>query len=435
MSELEQGEKIEREHKDTLKKIKKNPKIKDKKAFTMIAKDHLKEDPKYYTKLKKYVESDNRLAMKSDYDSIKGNKGSWETFKRLYARYGREKAKQTIVSLAKKQKQIDKDSTQLTNLKENQNRSSQFVIFANSYLKSQNIFYEDKKISTNVDLKYVSKLIDDYINMSVKKYEKLIKQNTISMNFADKRYFQEQIVALKNYKQKIHLKQGLVEKTINAFNVYKNKYKSIKDLFQQFSKDISGKSFDEVEKISESFSKELPKVLKSYSAEFARRDVTGHLTAPSKVVLTKILNDYSGIIIPLSYSKSIMSNQELSELVDNEKLNPVFQLSYIMNLICFQALNEIIKNLNPTVKPLVTNKIINAILGSKIQAEKIKEYVENNERFRNTVSEIDFNQFLSKKEKFKEEDKEGKVNLGQTSLGADPKDKAIGSKIDETDPI
>ena len=59
MNQLRQGIKVESEHKDVVEFIKlfhkrygRFPTEKD--IYTRIAKDHLKEDPRYYTKLKKY---------------------------------------------------------------------------------------------------------------------------------------------------------------------------------------------------------------------------------------------------------------------------------------------------------------------------------------------------------------------------------------------
>ncbi len=44
------GKKIEKEHKDTIDKVKKNPKMDNEQAYEGIAKDHLKEHPDYYNK-------------------------------------------------------------------------------------------------------------------------------------------------------------------------------------------------------------------------------------------------------------------------------------------------------------------------------------------------------------------------------------------------
>lgn len=52
--ELSMGKQEEHEHSETIKKVKKNPKIKQTDAYEMIAKDHLKQDPKYYSKMKKW---------------------------------------------------------------------------------------------------------------------------------------------------------------------------------------------------------------------------------------------------------------------------------------------------------------------------------------------------------------------------------------------
>jgi hypothetical protein len=49
--QLALGIKVELEHSKTIKYIKKNPKISTKEAAEMIAKDHLKELPDYYTRL------------------------------------------------------------------------------------------------------------------------------------------------------------------------------------------------------------------------------------------------------------------------------------------------------------------------------------------------------------------------------------------------
>jgi len=52
-SELEMGQATEKEHKETIKNIKKNPSMSISRVAKNIARDHLKEDPKYYSKLKK----------------------------------------------------------------------------------------------------------------------------------------------------------------------------------------------------------------------------------------------------------------------------------------------------------------------------------------------------------------------------------------------
>jgi hypothetical protein len=54
MQQLRKGKKIEKEHRNTYELVRKYgiPK-KDKEFYEMIARDHLKEDADYYTKLKK----------------------------------------------------------------------------------------------------------------------------------------------------------------------------------------------------------------------------------------------------------------------------------------------------------------------------------------------------------------------------------------------
>jgi hypothetical protein len=50
--QLRRGTREEMEHAKTIKRIKRNPKMLVKKAAEAIAKDHLRDDPNYYTKLK-----------------------------------------------------------------------------------------------------------------------------------------------------------------------------------------------------------------------------------------------------------------------------------------------------------------------------------------------------------------------------------------------
>lgn len=52
-SQLKIGKQVEKEHSNTLKYLKKHPNTPLSKAEERIAKDHLREDPYYYTKLKK----------------------------------------------------------------------------------------------------------------------------------------------------------------------------------------------------------------------------------------------------------------------------------------------------------------------------------------------------------------------------------------------
>jgi hypothetical protein len=51
--QLEMGIKVEREHKGTIDKIRKNLDLPDEEIFEMIAKDHLAESPLYYTLLER----------------------------------------------------------------------------------------------------------------------------------------------------------------------------------------------------------------------------------------------------------------------------------------------------------------------------------------------------------------------------------------------
>jgi hypothetical protein len=53
MSQLSIGRKVEKEHKATINKIKSGKIKTNEQIYTSIAKDHLKEDKDYYTKLKK----------------------------------------------------------------------------------------------------------------------------------------------------------------------------------------------------------------------------------------------------------------------------------------------------------------------------------------------------------------------------------------------
>jgi hypothetical protein len=50
--QLHRGTREEMEHSKTIKKIKRNPKLSIKEIASLIAKDHLREDPNYYSKLK-----------------------------------------------------------------------------------------------------------------------------------------------------------------------------------------------------------------------------------------------------------------------------------------------------------------------------------------------------------------------------------------------
>lgn len=56
MNALKRGAKVESEHRGTVRflrqALKEGKKVPDKAIFARIAKDHLKEDPKYYEKLK-----------------------------------------------------------------------------------------------------------------------------------------------------------------------------------------------------------------------------------------------------------------------------------------------------------------------------------------------------------------------------------------------
>ena len=51
-NQLKKGVKVEREHSRTIRRIR-DEKLSTRKAETLIAKDHIKEDPKYYDKLNK----------------------------------------------------------------------------------------------------------------------------------------------------------------------------------------------------------------------------------------------------------------------------------------------------------------------------------------------------------------------------------------------
>ena len=60
--QLQMGQKIEREHKDTVGWLKKNPDAAPETAFRSIASDHLDEDKKYYSHLKEMEDKYKKVA-------------------------------------------------------------------------------------------------------------------------------------------------------------------------------------------------------------------------------------------------------------------------------------------------------------------------------------------------------------------------------------
>jgi hypothetical protein len=63
-TEVEMGRKVEMEHKSTIEYLRKNPNAPLEKVVEMIARDHLKEIPDYYTRLKK-MEDEGKAARKA----------------------------------------------------------------------------------------------------------------------------------------------------------------------------------------------------------------------------------------------------------------------------------------------------------------------------------------------------------------------------------
>lgn len=81
---LSQGAKVEAEHASTIAKIKKNPTITTLQAEELIAKDHLREDPLYYNKLKTIEAKPKNTALKmrsidNPYEIWKSPDGNFET--------------------------------------------------------------------------------------------------------------------------------------------------------------------------------------------------------------------------------------------------------------------------------------------------------------------------------------------------------------------
>jgi hypothetical protein len=400
MSELEQGKNIEREHKGTIKKIKKNPKIKAEKAYTMIAKDHIKEDPKYYTKLKKYVESNDpdveAKSRKTAYDSIPGKEGvdkvKWETFKRLYASLDPEKAKKKAV-LAKKTKN------------ESKNIPSEFLIFAECYLDTLN---ESK--SNKIEKTTVSRLLNKYIKQYDDSIDDLLAQadsGNLDFTKGDKEHLLS--TKLAETDKTIHKKASIISKTTQVANRAIELKDKLQKEFQNYSKAIKSKKAD-VGKITDNLSVKLAQILGQWNNEMSMRDVTGHLTQPSKMVLIDLLNK-KGINVPVKYG-GVGNTPDFETAVRANKINPEYPLYMLLNIVAFQALNDILPKVDPSLRDEVAFKIANSIWSVRGVKTRLVDYI-NTSKLKDELRNVDFKRIesLNRKEARK------KASMRDTTLG------------------
>jgi len=352
--ELKKGREIEREHSQTIKKLKQNPNRPKKKVYTDIAKDHLKEDPKYYTKLKKYVESTDEQAKnrKRNYDEISEPKVSWETYKTLERRYGVEKAKQKAKSLVKENKKV---TTAFTSFIENYN----------------SIFTEDVEGS-------IESRIDSMLDAYIEKYKKnvdLLLQNAKKkgLDAGDINFVKG--LKVSEIKKTRYKKKSIIKKTAQIFETAKNLSAKLEKRFGHFANDIRGKSADEIETLSFQLANDITIPLKSWNVETMHRDLVGHLTQPSKMVLTDLFRSI-GLDIPINF-KGIAGNPEAEQAFIDYKINPEFHLSIVLNLAAMKALNTVVSQVDPTIRPIVIREILKGIYTTRSVKERMLKYIQD----------------------------------------------------------
>lgn len=348
--ELKLGKKIESEHKGSIKKIKKNPSIPYKKAYEEIAKDHLKEDPKYYSKLQKYVEGYSLFIEKTE----------------------------------------------------------------------------------KIDVKYFAQKINDFIEDYQTKIDLLTSKKSINKYKIDRVDLLSIKSLLTPIKRSVHQKESIAVKTLDAYKTAVNANEKIKNLFNNFSKQISGKSIEEVEQLTIQLSKELIFILKSWNAEKFRRDLLGHLTQPARMVLLKELKERHNIDIPVTFT-GIFNNPEVKNQVIKNRLNPEYPISVLMNIIALQSLNDVVSKADPKIKELLSEQLFKAINYTSGIENAIITYI-NTSDISQRLNSLDFNSLIKNKN-FKKIDKPDQLEVNpDTTYGEINKDKqSLVSRISSDD--
>jgi hypothetical protein len=353
--QLKMGRKVEREHGKTVNTLKKDPTIPNKKVYDMIARDHVEgeNNPKYYSKLQKYVES---------------------------------------------------------------------------VLRENNILFENNK-QNSVDEKYFEKKILEYINDYVNKIDSILKDKKTKKSRND---VSNLMTLKKNVSQTLHKKESIVKKTFQTYNIIVKHNKNIHVLFNDFSKNIEGKSIEEVNELANELSKDLVGEMKSWNFEIGQRDLLGHITQPAKVVLINEL-EKQNITIPMSHL-GIYDDPKITQKVIDARLNPNYPLSILINIVAMQALNNVVSGLDPKIKNLVGKLIYKSITSIGNTEQRMIEYIEKTD-IEQRLSSLDFNSLIKGKV-LRSLDKPDQLEISPDTTYAkiDPKRQSLIGKLSERDP-
>lgn len=323
-TELAMGKRVEREHKPTVKKIKKNPNMKPQEIYTSIAKDHLNEFPDYYTGLAKM---ENEL-----------------------------KAKKPTRQKTKFEECVDS------------------VIENLGYA----LILTEAKI--NISEPAIKKMIDDYIVDRQKAGNDIIK-NARKLGMTKSDVFNVQ--KLSRLDPNLYNKEGMAGKVKGIYEKAVGAKNSLQHTFETFFHDLArlGPSRPSG-KIIKQMASSVANAMNGQGNETSLRNLFGHLTIPAKIVLLNLL-EQSGVNIPVVY-RAEGTNPALVAAVRNAGFNPSYPMHDMYRYIALKVMDEFIGKIpddNPH-KSAAKREIVKAIVGNKQMANSMIDFIKNSKNYK-----------------------------------------------------
>ena len=381
--ELKIGKKIEREHKSTINKIKRNPNISNQDAYTSIAKDHIKEHPngKYYSKLQKM------------------------------------------------EKEMEK---------EHYHFNSSFKTYLIEFAKTLEIPQPPQTIEqpkANGLKNEIKNRLDIYTINRKKKGEDLIKKaKRNGLDEADVNAVQRVIYQSPTKKHAIS-KFSIIDKIEDIIKIAKEKktflYKTFQKTLSELNKKSKKQDEAEIAKTLKTLSASVASALTSLSNEVVNRDVQDHITLVGKMVLISLLKDMD-IIIPVQYTAEA-SSLKAKFAIQDYQINPKYPLGKLFHFIALSVLNDfLLKNkTNPALTKNIELYLLGAIINKDSTVREMISFITNDKNgYKLPAFKIENGNALS-------------INTNLTSLGQSPTpsiqtqleihDDEQNSKTDELD--
>lgn len=324
-TQLKIGQKVEREHSPTVRKLRKNPDMPSEEIYKNIAIDHLNEYPDYYTGLEKM---ENELEMKK---------------------------------------------------KEREKRKTAFEHFVVSFANQIGIKIISESTNSSVSTGEIENRIHEYIKKIQQVGDEILKHK--------KRYglTEMDIIALKriiSLNTNIYAKKEIPEKTKKIFDgVIKAKnalYKTFSNVFKRYKKlNPSDKNFNiSKNKEIKSLRGTVAAIMNSIRSEYSYRDLFGYLTQPAKMVLIDLLKEHE-IEIPVRYTSE--GSENFKNVAISNQLNPVYPFHLLYNFIGLQTIDKFLSGLdkNSPLFEKFKSELISAVTENNKTAEDMAYYINN----------------------------------------------------------